>query len=407
MKYIVVLGDGMADYPVPELDNKTPLTVAKKPNIDMLASQGEIGLSTTLYADMPTGSDVATLSVLGYDPRKYYTGRSPIEALGLNLPIDKDDTIFRCNFVTLSDEEAFEDKRMLDYSAGKITNEEAHELISAINAELGTDIIKFFNGVSYRHIMTWRGIEYDYTMIPPHDITDKAIGDHLPKGKYAETVLGMMKKSVEILSNHSVNKKRIEKGLYPANCIWLWGEGKKPEFITFKEKYGVGGSVITAVPLINGLAAGLELNSIEVEGATGLFDTNYSGKAQAALEAIDRGDDFVFVHIEAPDECGHDGEIEHKVKSIENIDELIVKAIKEGMDKRNIPYRMLIMPDHATPLNLRTHTTDPVPYIIYDSTDIKNNPVSYNEDTAASSGKKFDHGYNLMPYFLQNNTNSI
>ncbi len=401
MKYIVVLGDGMADRKLPELNDKTPLMCANKPTIDLLASQGEIGLAITLFPSMPTGSDVATLSVLGYDPVKYYTGRSPIEALGIGLQLADEDTVFRCNFVTLSDNEPFESKIMVDYSAGKVSNAEAYELLDCINAKLGNEKINFHRGVSYRHIMTWKDINYDYTMIPPHDIANQGITNYLPQGKYANEVLAMMKQSYDILSNHEVNKKRIAKGLNPANCIWLWGEGKKPDFNTFQERYGLTGSVITAVPLIKGLAAGLQLNSIEVEGATGLFETNYSGKAQAALQAIDAGDDFVFVHIEAPDECGHDGEIDLKIKSIEKIDELIVKPIKEGMDERNIPYRMLIMPDHATPLELRTHTTDPVPYVIYDSTNKKNNTVSYTEDSALASGNLFELGCKLMPYFLQ------
>ncbi|MGI5892292.1 MAG: cofactor-independent phosphoglycerate mutase [Bacillota bacterium] len=401
MKYIVILGDGMGDYPLKELGGKTPLMVANKPNMNQLAAQGQSGMMCTLYEDLPTGSDIANLSVLGYDPRKYYTGRSPIEALGVNIPLDETDTVFRCNLVTLTTEEPFEQKTILDHSSGKISNEEAYDLLDTIRAVFEKDGRRFYPGVSYRHIMIWKNIDYDYTMMPPHDILGQKITSYLPKGPYGPTVLEMMKKSYDILMAHPVNQKRIAAGKSPANCIWLWGEGKKPTFDSFFGRHQLQGSVITAVPLIKGLAAGMGLKSIEVEGATGEYDTNYGGKAEAALKALAQGDDFVFIHVEAPDECGHDGDIDLKVKSIEKIDEEVVKTIKMALDATHEDYKILLTPDHATPIVRRTHTIDPIPFVIYDSRKKANNPALYDEEAAKASGLYFADGYKLMDYFLQ------
>jgi 2,3-bisphosphoglycerate-independent phosphoglycerate mutase len=401
MKYIVIIGDGMGDYPLSELSGKTPLMAADKPAMNELAGKSELGLARTLYNDLPTGSDIANLSVLGYNPRKYYTGRSPIEALGIGIELSDTDTVFRCNFVTLTQDGAFEEKTILDHSSGKISNDEAFALLDAIKSEFENGDIVFYRGVSYRHIMVWKNINYDYIMTPPHDILGQKIKDYLPCGSYSTQVLGMMRRSYEILMSHPVNIARLERGQSPANCIWLWGEGKKPTFESFFKKYAVRGSVITAVPLVEGLAAGMGLGSIKVEGATGDYYTNYKGKAKAALDALAAGDDFVFVHIEAPDECGHDGDIELKVKSIEQIDKNVVSVIKEEMDKRKEPYKMLILPDHYTPIIRRTHTTEPVPYLLFDSRNAKNGVPRYDEEAAAASGIVMEDGFELMGKFLR------
>jgi len=401
MKYVIILGDGMGDYPAAVLRDRTPLAAARKPAMDRLAAQGILGRARTLYEGMPTGSDIANLSVLGYDPRRYYTGRSPVEALGMGVKLSEEDTVFRLNFVTLSSgPEAYEDKTILDHSAGKITNDEAFALLDAVREQLGGDSLRFYPGVSYRHIMVWRGVEYAYSMTPPHDILGKRIGAYLPAGEGPEAqVLSMMKRSYPILCAHPVNQKRMRSGLSPANSIWLWGEGKKPAFESFKEKYGVNGAVITAVPLIMGLAAGMGMVTVPVEGATGEFETNYRGKAEAALEAL-KNKDFVFIHIEAPDECGHDGQTEQKKQAIERIDENIVAVLRAELDRRGEPYRMMVLPDHYTPLSVRTHTTEPVPFVIFDSRKIQDNPPGFDERMAEKSPLFFEDGYKLMDYFL-------
>ncbi|MBR5478958.1 MAG: cofactor-independent phosphoglycerate mutase [Clostridia bacterium] len=399
MKYVVMLGDGMADYPLESLGNKTPLEVAKKPTMDFLCKNGELGLVRTLYEGMPTGSDIANLSVLGYDPKKYYTGRSPIEALGLGINLCDEDTVFRLNLVSISTDGDFEEKVMLDHSSDKITNEEAYELLDALSAEFASDKILFHRGVSYRHVLIWKDIDYGYTMMPPHDILDQKITPYLPGGKYGDIVLSMMKRSYEILMNHPVNIARMEKGLKPANCMWLWGEGTRPQIDLFSDKYGISGSVVTAVPLIAGLANGMGLKYIPVEGATGDYHTNYKGKAEAAMAALD-ADDFVFIHVEAPDECGHDGDTELKIKSIERIDEDILKPVLEKLAKSGEPYRILLMPDHATPIVKRTHTIDKIPYVIYSSDEEAKSGLEYSEKTAATTGISVEFGHDLMKKFI-------
>ncbi len=400
MRYAVILCDGMADYKIAEIDNKTPMMVAKKTNINKLAKHAVQGLATTLYDGLPLGSDVANLSVLGYDTRGCYTGRSPIEALGLEIPLVEEDTIFRLNLVTLTHEDCdFCDRTILDHSGGKITTEEAFLLMDALREEFTTDELKLFNGVSYRHIMIWKNIKYDYQMTPPHDILGKKIAEYMPQGTYGEQVLDMMKRSYDILMKHPVNVSRLEKGLEPANCIWLWGEGTKPKLENFKEKYGLTGSVITAVPLIQGIARGIGLEVIEVEGATGDYDTNYKGKGEAAANAIADGDKFLFVHIEAPDECGHDGDLDLKIKSIEHIDEEIVTRVKDALDKTGEDYKILIMPDHATPIALRTHTLDPIPFMIYDSRKTGDNAELFDEDSAKATGVCYEDAFNIMGDF--------
>jgi len=399
MKYVVMLGDGMADYPIDSLGNKTPLEAAKKPTMDYLCKNGELGLVRTLYEGMPTGSDIANLSVLGYDPNLYYTGRSPIEALGLGIKLCDEDTVFRLNLVSISLDEPFEEKVMLDHSSDKITNEEAYELLDALKEEFASEAIHFHRGVSYRHVLIWKGIDYGYTMMPPHDILDKKITEYLPGGKYGATVLDMMKRSYDILMGHPVNIARMKKGLKPANCMWLWGEGTRPQIDLFHQKYGITGSVVTAVPLIAGLANGMGLRYIPVEGATGDYHTNYKGKAEAAMNALDT-DDFVFIHVEAPDECGHDGDTELKVKAIERIDAEILTPVVEKLKTLNEPYRILLMPDHATPIARRTHTIDRIPYVIYSSDENKKSGLEYSEKNAATTGFSVEFGHNLMKKFI-------
>lgn len=402
MKYIVILGDGMADYPVDYFDGKTILEVANKPTIDYMSKHGELGMCKTVQDGMKPGSDVANLSVMGYDTKKCYTGRSPLEAASIGVEMRDDDVTFRTNLVTLSDEENYADKTMLDYSAGEITTEESTKLIEALAKELNTDKIKFYPGISYRHLCVWSGGSTNVELTPPHDISDKCVADYLPKGEGAQKLYEMMKKSEEILKNHPVNIDRVKRGLNPANSIWVWGEGTKPTVGNFYEKYGVKGAVISAVDLIKGIAKCAGMTSIDVPGATGNCETNWQGKAHAALDAILDGNDFVYVHMEAPDEMGHQGKPEKKKEAVETIDEVVVKFLKDELEKRNIDYKMLIMPDHPTPISLKTHVSDPVPYIIYNSTNENNGSgLEYTEKNGESTGIFIEKGYTLMDKFLE------
>ncbi|MBE7038961.1 MAG: cofactor-independent phosphoglycerate mutase [Ruminococcaceae bacterium] len=402
MKYIVVLGDGMSDYPVKELGNKTPLECAKKPRIDYLCQKGEIGLVSNVPKSLKPGSDVANLSAMGYDPEIYYSGRSPLEAVSMGVDIKETDVVFRCNVVTVSDEENYEDKRVVDHSADEITTEEARELIKAVNEAFKNEYLTFYPGVSYRHAMVWDKGSLNVELTPPHDILEKRLGDYIPKGDGADIIFDMMKKSYEILKNHPVNIARVKKGLNPANSIWIWGEGKKPKLESFKKLYGLDGAVISAVDLIKGIAICAELNSIDVEGATGNIHTNFDGKAKAAVDALKNGADFMYIHLEAPDECGHRHEIENKVKSIELIDEKIVGYIIDEMNKIGEKYKILVLPDHPTPLDLRTHTRDAVPYVLYDSTNEKDSIFSsYTEENAKKAAKYYDKGCKLLSEFLK------
>lgn len=400
MKYIVVLGDGMADYPVPELQNKTPLQAAKKPNIDFLAMHGESGLVKTIPPTLSPSSDVANLAVMGYDPEKYYSGRSPLEAVSMGIPLSDTDVTFRTNLVTLSEADRYEDRVILDHSADEITTEEARLIIEDTNRYLENDFFTFYAGVSYRHCLLWKEGSLDFDLTPPHDILDRSIGSYLPKGKDAGIILDMMIKSAKFLSNHPVNLDRVRRGLRPANSIWIWGEGKKPAIPSFFEMYGLKGSVVSAVDLVKGIGICAGLESIDVEGATGNIHTNYIGKAEAVLQSLKDGKDFVYLHIEAPDECGHRYEIDNKVKSIELIDELAVGTILKGL-KAYDDYKILVLPDHPTPLSLRTHTRDPVPYILYQkSKDRLSTIAGYDEFQARESGIVFEKGTDLMSHFI-------
>lgn len=395
MKYIVILGDGMADYPVKELGGKTPLEVARKPYMDMIAKKGEIGLVKTIPDDLPPGSDVANLSVIGYDPYKYYTGRSPLEAVSMGVNLENEDTSFRANLVTLSDDDDYNQKSMVDYSSDEISTEESHILMSDINKALGDEFLSFYGGVSYRHLLVWHGCDTLYRLTPPHDISGRRISSYLPD---SPIILSLMQQSHEILKNHPINIERVKKGLNPANSIWIWGQGGKPSLTPFKEKFGIRGSVISAVDLVKGIALCAKMRSIDVEGATGNIHTDFDAKARAALHAL-KDDDFVYVHIEAPDECGHRFEVENKVKSIELIDEKVIKPIFDSLTAENIEFSILVMPDHPTPLSLGTHVHDPVPYALYRSGDNNNNTKTYTENNAKNE-KYIEKGYSIMKYLI-------
>ena len=398
MKYIVVLGDGMADYPIDELDGKTPLEYADTPVMDDLAQRSEIGQVHTIPAGMRPGSDTANLSVLGYDPKKYYTGRSPLEALSIGVPMKDTDVAIRCNIVTVSDEETeYKDKKMIDHSAGEISTEDADVLIQAVQEAFGNEMFHFYTGTSYRHLLIWdKGSVVELT--PPHDILTKTIGNYLPKEKL---LADMMEKSYEILNNHPINIAREKAGLHKANSLWFWGAGTKPALDNFTEKTGKRGVMISAVDLLKGIGVGAGLKNIIVEGADGTLETNYEGKAQAAVDALTKdGYDFAYIHVEAPDEMGHQGSVERKIKSIEYLDQRVIRIVKEGMDASGEEYRMLVLPDHPTPIVLRTHTSDPVPYMLFDSTNHGSRMWHYNEREAAASGIDMPSGAALMEYFL-------
>lgn len=403
MKYLVVLADGMADYAVPELNGKTPLECGNKPNMDQLARLGEVGLVRTVPPGMPPGSDVANLAVMGYDPLRFYTGRSPLEAVSIGVELEAADVAFRCNLVTLSDHPVYEEKVMVDYSSDEITTSESGELLKILALKLNSEEFNFYAGISYRHLLVWRGGPMDTGLTPPHDISDRQITAFLPKGNGASRLLGLMKQSHEILKDHPVNQKRIARGLRPANSIWLWGQGKKPNLVQFYDRFGLRGSVISAVDLAKGLGICAGLKVIEVPGATGNIHTNFKGKAQAALEAFREGDDFVYVHIEAPDEAGHRGEIDNKVKAIEKIDAEILGTILDELPQITPDFKIMLLPDHPTPLTLRTHAADPVPFVIYRN----GQPASahsapcFDEKSAAGTGVFIEQGHQLMERFLR------
>lgn len=402
MKYIVVLGDGMADEPIDALGGKTVLEAAHKPHMDYMAAHGELGLVRTVLDGMKPGSDVANLSVMGYDTRKCYTGRSPLEAASIGVRLKDTDVTFRANLVTLSDEERYEDKTMVDYSAGEISTEEARELIGAVEEALHTDALHFHAGVSYRHLLVWDGGSTNVNLTPPHDISDRKITEYLPKGEGAEQLLELMKKSEQVLKEHPVNQKRIAAGKRPATSIWIWGEGTKPKLDDFYGKFGKKGSVISAVDLIKGIAICAGMESIDVEGATGNYDTNFEGKAKAALDALMGGSDFVYIHLEAPDECGHQGDVEHKVQSVEWIDEKVIGYLRKELERMNIEYKMMVLPDHPTPIRLKTHVSNPVPYLIYNSAKPAETRRRYTEKEAEAAGRFIAEGHRLMEHFFEN-----
>lgn len=401
MKYIVVLYDGMADYPVPALGGKTPMMVADKPNMDFLAQRAEVGLIRTVAKGLKPGSDVANMSVMGFDPMQFYTGRSPLEAASIGIDMKDTDVSLRTNLVTLSEDDLpYAQKTLEDYCADDISTQEAEILIRYIDEKLGTDIFKFYPGVSYRHCLIWNGGTTELgKMTPPHDITGKVITDYLSTAKNAQPLLELMKKSYDLLSVHPVNIARKKAGKRPANSIWLWGEGKRPALRPFEEIYGKKGAVVSAVDLIKGIGGCAKMEVAEVEGATGYIDTNFEGKANAALELLERND-MVYIHFEAPDECGHRNEPENKVKAIELIDQRVLPILFKGLEKYD-DYKMMILPDHPTPIVTRTHASDPVPYLIYHKSKEKKGVDTINEETAKSTGNFIDFGPSVMPRFLQ------
>ena len=400
MKYIVMLGDGMADYPVEALGGKTPLEVAKKPNIDRLARGGRLGMVKTVPDGLKPGSDVANLSAMGYDPLKCYTGRSPLEAVSIGIQMDDTDVAFRCNLVTLSDDAEYAEKTMVDYSSGEITTAEAAELIRAVDEAFRTDEILFYPGISYRHCMIWHQGPVGLNLTPPHDISDRKITEYLPQNP---VILDLMKRSYEILKDHPINQDRIARGLNPANSIWLWGEGTRPGVTGFEAAYGVKASVISAVDLIKGIGLCAGMKVIEVEGATGNIDTNFKGKGEAALKTLLDGQDLVYIHVEAPDECGHHGDLEGKIQAIERIDQDIVGPLLKGLEEAGEDYFILVMPDHPTPISIKTHISDPIPYLLYCSTDVTDSGIdTYTEKTGKSTGVYVEPGYLLMQQLLKN-----
>ena len=394
----------MADEPLKELSGKTPLEFADTPAMDMLAGMGEMGLAKTVPDSMKPGSDVANLAVLGYDPTKNYSGRSPLEALSIGIHMDDADVTFRCNFVTLSGEEGYEKKTIIDHSAGEITTEESDILMDAIREAFNNEEFQFYTGTSYRNIMVWNnGTVLD--MAQPHDHLGEVIGNYLPKHPAFRR---MMEKSFEILDQHPVNLERAAHGKNKANSLWFWGAGTKPAVSNFKEKTGCSGAMISAVDLLKGIAVGAGMKVIDVPGATGGLHTNYEGKAMAAVKAVlEDGCDFAYIHIEAPDEMGHQGGIENKVKAIEYIDQSVVAMVKQQMDASGEPYRMLIMPDHPTPIRCRTHTSDPVPYLLYDSTMQRRAIARYSEKDAAATGIYEPEGYRLIQRLMNNERRNV
>ena len=402
MKYMVLLCDGMADTPNPVLDGKTPMECAKKPFMDRLAAVSEVGMCRTVAKGLKPGSDVANLSVMGYDPQLCYTGRSPLEAASIGIALKDTDVTLRCNIVTLSDEEKYEDKRMVDYCAGDISTEEAHEIIKTVQEKLGNDIYSFYGGVSYRHCLVVANGTVDLgNMTPPHDISGRIIGEYLSKSENAKPLIELMKKSYDILKDHPVNLARRAKGLHEANSIWLWGEGTKPDVANFKSKNGVIGCVVSAVDLLKGIGICAGMDTPEVAGATGYIDTNFEGKTEAGIEAFKKGTELVYLHFEAPDECGHRGEAENKVKAIEYIDSRVLKHMLEYLDSCGDDYRILIMPDHPTPLDIMTHSPEPVPYLIYDSRKKSDGVDCFTEKNAAKTGIFVEHGPDIMDKLLE------
>ncbi len=398
MKYIVVLGDGMADLPIEELGGKTPLAYAKTETMDALSKKAEIGLVHTIPDGMKPGSDTANLSVLGYDPKIYYSGRSPLEALSIGVPMKDTDIAIRCNIVTISEEDVpFEEKTIIDHSSGEISTEDCAVLLKAVMDELANETYQFYVGTSYRHCLIWdKGEVVELT--PPHDVLGRVIKEYLPADK---ALYEMMKKSYDILVNHPINVERKKQGLNPANCCWFWGAGTKPMLSSFEEKTGKKGMMVSAVDLLKGIAVGAGMGVADVEGANGGLHTNYAGKVDAAIKALTEEDyDFAYIHIEAPDEMGHQGSVERKVTAIEYLDEKVIKPTVEYMNAKGVDFRMLVLPDHPTPICVRTHTSDSVPYMLYDSTNLLDKSWNYNEDEAKMSGNFVAKGHELIDYLF-------
>lgn len=398
MKYIIVLGDGMADEPIEALSGKTPLEYAKTEAMDAISKKAEIGMVHTIPEGMKPGSDTANLSVLGYDPKKYYSGRSPLEALSIGVPMKDTDIALRCNIVTLSEEDVpFEERTILDHSSGEISTEDCAVLLEAVRKELETETYQFYLGTSYRHCLIWdKGEVID--LAQPHDVLGQVIGQYLPTDK---VLYEMMKKSYDILVNHPLNIERRKQGLNPANCCWFWGAGTKPMLSSFEEKTGKKGMMISAVDLLKGIAVGAGMGVAKVEGANGGLHTNYEGKMQAAVKALtEEGYDFAYIHVEAPDEMGHQGSVEKKVQAITYLDARVIAPLVENLKEKNVDFRLLVLPDHPTPIRVRTHTADSVPYVLYDSTNEECHTWNYNEKEGKSSGNYFEKGHEIIDYLF-------
>ncbi|MDW7656014.1 MAG: cofactor-independent phosphoglycerate mutase [Bacillota bacterium] len=416
MKHVIFLGDGMADLPVPQLQNRTPLMVAAKPNMDRMAAEGLAGMVRTIPEGLQPGSDTANMSVMGYDPAMYYTGRSPLEAIGMAIEMDPGDVSFRCNMVTLSEEtvdqhetdisERFAARTMDDYSADEIGSDEAARLIEQINERFADSELRFYPGKSYRHCLIWKRGKLGMSLTPPHDILTRHIGAYLPAGPGSDRLKAMMIDSTVFLPLHPVNKARVQRHLKPANAIWIWGQGTRPDLPDLASRLNLSGSVISAVDLVRGIGICAGLDVVDVPGATGNIHTNFAGKAQAAISELARGQNYVYLHVEAPDECGHRAEIDNKVRSIELIDEQIIGPIWTWLEAQRLAtgehYRLLVLPDHPTPLSLRTHTADPVPFACYSSDDRDRNPaIAYDEINCAKTGYYLDEGHLLLTKLIQ------
>jgi 2,3-bisphosphoglycerate-independent phosphoglycerate mutase len=398
MKYLILIGDGMADRPLKKLGGKTPLMAARTPNMDALAQHGELGLVRTIPKGFPKGSEIANLSIFGYDPKRYYTGRGPLEAASIGVKLGPEDCAFRLNLVTL---EAIGGAVIMgDYSAGHISTEEGGEIIRDLDRELGNSVFRFYPGVSYRHLLVWKGGGEGLVTTPPHDITEQEIGNYLPTGEGAQELIRLMTDTQILLKAHPINRKRHEEGRREANATWPWGQGKAPQMPSFTERFGLTGSVISAVDLIKGIGIYAGLEVIAVPGATGYLDTNYQGKAEYGLRSLERGD-FVYIHVEAPDEASHNGDLDAKIAAIEAFDEKVVGTIVRGMEQRGV-YKIMVLPDHPTPIELKTHADDPVPFVIYDSTNPRTSGTGgFDEQAAAKSGIVIDEGYQLMERFMR------
>lgn len=397
-KYLVVLGDGMADEPIELLDGKTPLAYAHTPAMDALSKMSEIGMVHTIPEGMKPGSDTANLSVLGYDPKRYYSGRSPLEALSIGVPMKDTDIALRCNIVTISEEDVpFEERTIIDHSSGEISTEDCGILLEAVRQELENETYQFYVGTSYRHCLIWNRGEV-LELSQPHDVLGQVIGQYLPEDEH---LLYMMKKSHEILVNHPINIERKKNGLNPANCCWFWGAGTKPALSSFEEKNGLKGMMVSAVDLLKGIAVGAGMGVAKVEGANGGLHTNYEGKVQAAVEALKGDYDFAYIHVEAPDEMGHQGSVERKVQAIEYLDQRVIAPLMKALDEAQITYRLLVMPDHPTPIRVRTHTSDSVPYLLYDSAAKQSHTWNYNEKEAKESGNFVALGHTMMDKLLE------
>lgn len=401
MKYLILVPDGAGDEPIKKLDGKTPLAAANLENINRLAAKGKVGLVKTIPDGIAPGSDAANLSVMGYDPSVYLTGRSPLEAASIGIDMNGTDVAFRTNLITLKGQGDYDELTIEDHSSGDITTGEAEQLIQAVNTAFADEEKQFYTGVSYRHCLIVHNGETDYDLTPPHDVLGRKTHDYLPKGKGCEFITEMMKKSYEILKDHLVNKARIAKGQNPANSLWIWGQGKKPRLSSFFEKYEITGTAISAVDLIKGIAICAGLDSIDVEGATGTIHTNFAGKTQAAIQAFKNGMDFVYLHLEGPDECSHQGDLQGKIECLEIIDHQVLAPIAAYLSESGEDYRILVVPDHRTPLAIRTHSADPVPYVLYDSTDEQQEDVTkaFNEKSGAE-GEYINSGFELADLFF-------